>query len=131
MSKVGLMLGNERRTKHRFRSHFELLCGFSQIGFVDDVIAIKNSSRLMAADRHRHSLGNAATNHVANGRAAKIVEKEPAEVEFLVLPLLRAVAAPYLALGILDDFARARWTKHVSDSSRAADLRPEFAEIAD
>ena len=89
----------------------------------------------MAADRHRHSLRNPATNHIANSSSAKVVEDQAGVVELLVLPDPRALStdpiprlfAPccHFALN-LTLTVRAN---HLSYSGRAADIRPGSAKI--
>src|SRR5215472_11966649 len=113
------------------RFNVELSCCFAQIGFVDDIVAVKDRAGLVATDRHRHALRNPATNHVAHSSASQIVKEQPTEVELLVLPFLRAVAALGLALMVFGHLALTGRTNHFPNSSSATNLRPHFAKITD
>ena len=68
------LLSNHGRLNHRLHSCFELPGRLAQISFANDIVAIKNRSRLMAADGHGDTFRNPATNHVANRSPAKVVE---------------------------------------------------------
>jgi hypothetical protein len=56
----------------------------SQIGLVDNVVAVENRASLVAADGHCYPFGHASAHHVANSRPAQIVE-DAADVPYLTL----------------------------------------------
>jgi hypothetical protein len=45
-----------------------------KIGLVDDVVAVKDGPRFVAANRHGYALGNSGPDHVPNSRPAEVVE---------------------------------------------------------
>jgi hypothetical protein len=54
---------------------FHFHSSFAQVIFADDVIAIKNCSRPVAADLHCHTLRYSGPNHVADGGSTQVVEE--------------------------------------------------------
>jgi hypothetical protein len=60
------------------------LDGSDQVGLGDDIVAVKDASRFVAAERHRDALRNAAADHIADAGPTQIVDEQ------LAKPCLRA-----------------------------------------
>ena len=80
----------------------------------------------MAGNAHCHCLRHARPHHVANGCPAKVMEDAAHILQFVAVPIPRAVCA--LVIGIY--CALAFWANQLPKSGHNASRRPSLAEIA-
>ena len=100
-----------------------------EIALVDDVVAIKNRPRFVAADRHGYSLWNPMPNHIANSRPSKVMENQPRVVELFVLESPSAMDTRHVSLFVALGWMVAERADHLAQTSRGTNSRPTSTKV--
>src|SRR5688572_12807805 len=77
------IVGSVRLQPDRGVEGVQLLRGFNEIAFADDVVALEHRARLVAGQLHRDAFGDAGAHEIPNGRASKVVRNATRSSSFL------------------------------------------------